>query len=142
MYRNPGWSRASGASAPVCWLFVLALTAAPLCAQELGRQHQAELIDDISQGLREIYVFPEVAAICRIEEMKRRDMLSDKWKAGDIVQAFAELKDELPKGRFGEELESMQGRFGRAADMLRTGATADEVLAEMDAGNLDESAAA
>ena len=38
MYRNPWWSKVSGPRALTCSLFVLALAAAPLCAQELGRE--------------------------------------------------------------------------------------------------------
>jgi hypothetical protein len=52
MYRNPVRSEVPGASAAACSLFVLALAATPLSAQELDRDHQAELINDLSQGLR------------------------------------------------------------------------------------------
>lgn len=76
MYRNPWWSKVSGPRALTCSLFVLALAAAPLCAQELGREHQAELINDISRGLREIYVFPEVAT-----EME--NLIQRRFEAGD-----------------------------------------------------------
>ncbi len=97
MYRDPGRSKVSGASALVCWVFVLALAAAPLSAQELGRQHQAELINDISQGLREIYVFPAVAA-----EMEA--LLQRRFEGGDYdgLGSLAEFTGQLT-----EDLQSI-----------------------------------